>query len=1704
MNKKIISIFLAVAVIFSFLGSAFRAEAAATSAKFAGTAVDAADVMSIAWATPSNATGDTTATSTTATVNGNAKPTDMLRLTNFGFTASDIPSGSTINGVTVEVEWNTDASFADTTVQLTTDGTTGVGNNNGLSTTQTIKAFRTYGGAADGWGASLTQANVISSNFGVLLKYTTMAGGNNQSVNVYRARITINYTASDTTPPTVTNVTADHANGLFTIGELIPIQITFSEAVNVVTTGGTPALKLAVSSPVYEVSYSSGNGTTILTFNYTVLAGHNSSDSDYETINSLVLNGGTIKDGAGNNATLTLPSPGAAGSLGANKNIVIDTAAPAAFTTGAVVTTGGTVVAGFWNASNTGVNVTVPVANDSSLTGGTIVLEAEADGAYENVGSAYTILVGDLNTNKTLSITAAQLEAITGFSEGDNITFRAIITDLAGNGTTGSASADSLNVDQVAPAAPSTPDLDATDDTGTSNSDNITKNTTGLTFTGTAEADSTVELFDGVTSKGTTTATGGNWSFDISLTEGAHSITAKATDAAGNTSAASGALSITIDASAPAAPSTPDLAAADDTGSSDSDNITKNTTGLTFSGTAEASSIVELFDGVDSKGTATATGGNWSFDISLTEGVHSITAKATDAAGNTSSASGALSVTIDASTPTLAEVTPVSTPTNDPTPNYTFSTTETGSITYGGDCSSVTISATTGNNTITFNSLSDGAHSNCTIIVTDAAGNASTPLAVTSFTIDTAAPSVVLTSATVSNGGTTNAGTVSFTATFSESVSGFDVSDITVTNGTKSNFVPVSGLIYTFDVTPTGTSVSVSISAGVATDSATNQNTVSNTYTFTFDNTAPTLTITLADSDLTAGETSLVTFTFSESVAGTFTNTDITTIENGTLSPVVDGGAGTVWTATFTPTADIEDATNVITVTMTGLADLAGNPGVGTASSGNYTVNTVTALDHFLVEVSSPQTAGAPFDVTITAQDVDNATVTAFTGTAEITSTGTLSDGSGTTTPFTAGVLVHSVIISNTGSFTITATKTGGAETGTSAEFTVNAGPLDTFNIDTVSSPQTAGEVFDIVLTAKDANDNTITDFTSTVTLANDLGDIAPTTSDSFVAGVLTQSVTLIHSGLDFITATASGKSGSSNSFTVTSGPTDKFLLDDPGNMTAGTRIGYTVTREDAFGNLATVGIDTVYLYTNSGETAAFFDAAEDGNEITSIDIADGQSSAQFWYYDDNDGTWTITASDNATAPDGAAGIDDATDEVTVSVIPIVATKFIIIDPTDATVGDTVPITIKAVDNSNNVDTTYMTDVTLNTTGSATGGGIEVDIINGVGTINITDTVAETVTLSLSDTQSTGLDVSSTQDVIFSVGALDHFTFDPIDSQTSGVSFAITLTAKDEFENTTLSFSGPVNFSVTPSGSIAPLVSGSFTAGVLTENVTITLTLADNVAIIATFDEIESQSDFFSVLVEGEEPPPPPPPPPPSGGGGGAAPSVSISGSASPGTSITFAGFGADGKLLPLVEVTTTTGNFSLEATGLPESLANFYIVYNIDPDGNLTSFKTLTLEDLKRQDILFSPTIGLNRRLIRLGDVFSASGFATQGSLIEFEIDGQKIATTAIAGKNGKYEALLSTANLLLGNHSVRARQLVDGTRSDFSPNKTFTITNLFVPAQDFNQDGKVNIQDINIFLARYLHSNPEIRALADLNKDGIIDLSDFSIMLTNLTKTP
>jgi len=89
----------------------------------------------------------------------------------------------------------------------------------------------------------------------------------------------------------------------------------------------------------------------------------------------------------------------------------------------------------------------------------------------------------------------------------------------------------------------------------------------------------------------------------------------------------------------------------------------------------------------------------------------------------------------------LKEVTAITTPTTDTTPDYTFSSTESGAITYGDSCSSSTTSAISGNNTITLYSLSDRTYADCTIKVSitvttnKSVTNLSDSLTITSFTV---------------------------------------------------------------------------------------------------------------------------------------------------------------------------------------------------------------------------------------------------------------------------------------------------------------------------------------------------------------------------------------------------------------------------------------------------------------------------------------------------------------------------------------------------------------------------------------------------------------------------------------------------------------------------------------------------------------------------------------------------------------------------------------------------------------------------------------------------------------------------------------------------------------------------------------------------------------------------------------------------------
>ena len=163
---------------------------------------------------------------------------------------------------------------------------------------------------------NLNSIEDIASNQATL---TLASPGSTNSVGANKAIVV------DNTVPTVSSVNSTKANGSYKQGDLIPITVVFSEVVNVT---GTPQITLETGSSDAVVNYSSGSGSNTLTFNYTVDAGHTSSDLDYVATSSLALNSGTIKDAALNVATLTLASPTATNSLGANKELVVDTTVP--------------------------------------------------------------------------------------------------------------------------------------------------------------------------------------------------------------------------------------------------------------------------------------------------------------------------------------------------------------------------------------------------------------------------------------------------------------------------------------------------------------------------------------------------------------------------------------------------------------------------------------------------------------------------------------------------------------------------------------------------------------------------------------------------------------------------------------------------------------------------------------------------------------------------------------------------------------------------------------------------------------------------------------------------------------------------------------------------------------------------------------------------------------------------------------------------------------------------------------------------------------------------------------------------------------------------------------------------------------------------------------------------------------------------------
>ncbi|MCC6458270.1 MAG: hypothetical protein IT328_25175 [Caldilineaceae bacterium] len=165
--------------------------------------------------------------------------------------------------------------------------------------------------------------------------------------------------------------------------------------------------------------------------------------------------------------------------------------------------------------------------------------------------------------------------------------------------------------------------------------------------------------------------------------------------------------------------------------------------------------------------------------------------------------------------------------------------------------------------------------------------------------MDCTAPDVSITSPAANP---TNGSPIPVTVQFSENATGFTAGDLSVTNGTVSNFVAVDGDTYTFDLTPTTDGVvTADIAAGAAQDTASNDNTAAPQFSRTFDGTSPSVSMSSSASDPTDVSPIPVTVQFNEIVSG-FSAGDLS-VTNGTVGNFV-AVDGDTYTFDLTPTTD--------------------------------------------------------------------------------------------------------------------------------------------------------------------------------------------------------------------------------------------------------------------------------------------------------------------------------------------------------------------------------------------------------------------------------------------------------------------------------------------------------------------------------------------------------------------------------------------------------------------------------------------------------------------------------------------------------------------------------------------------------------------------------------------------------------------------------
>ncbi|MYN38119.1 DUF4347 domain-containing protein [Duganella sp. FT109W] len=849
------------------------------------------------WTTATAATGSTSWALNGQTLSGSG--TLQVRVTNPGGSSTPLSASYSID--------NTAPATTSASVAFSAD--TGVpGDLITKTAAQTISGTLSANLAADEHvevslnnGSTWVTASGSTGSAAWSLAGQTLTGSNTLQVRVVDAAGNAGAAASsayqlDTTAPTVSlssNVS------VLKSGERALVTLTFSETPDglalgdLTASGGTLANLVATANPrVYTVEFTPNAGlsgvlgsVTLTNNSYADLAGNNGSGATSSAISITTLGPGVV-----------ITSDAATLKTGETANITFTfTSAPSGFSAG-----------------------------DISVSGGAI------SGLTNQGGGVYTAL----------------------FTPGANVSAPATITVASGSYTDALGNQGGSGVTPVILVDTKAPTLAITSDLASLNAGSVANITFTFSETPLGFTSADVAVSGGVLSGFSATANPlvytALFTPSAGIASGAASITVAGgsyTDLIGNSGTAAPSPAVSIDTVAPGTTGA-SFTFSNDTGVSSTDLITR-TAAQTVSGTLNAALVagetvqVSLDNGATWSNAGSSVGSaSWSLGGVTLSGSNTLQVRVNDAAGNHGAAAGAAYV-LDTAAPTVLATSDLGALRAGQSATLTFTFSEApsnfsaASLTVTGG--SVSGLAATGNPlvyTATFTPAAGQLGVTATVQVNaggyiDAAGNNGQASLTVPIAINTTLPSLLISADDVA----LKAGeAATLTFTFSTPPAGFTSGDIVYNNGTLSGFTATANpLVYTAVFTPNsgvgGGTADISVGAGAYTDAFGNSGSGATGPVINIDTLAPTVAITSNVTALKAGETATVSFTFSELPVG-FGAGDVVTA-GGTLSGLAATANPLVYTATFTPTAGIQNTAASITIAAGAFTDAAGNAAGG-------------------------------------------------------------------------------------------------------------------------------------------------------------------------------------------------------------------------------------------------------------------------------------------------------------------------------------------------------------------------------------------------------------------------------------------------------------------------------------------------------------------------------------------------------------------------------------------------------------------------------------------------------------------------------------------------------------------------------------------------------------------------------------------------------